>query len=470
MSPDNPLTGANSLPAILGTLRAAQQATVPTYEQRMADLARLRSAFVAHLPALVAAMDTDFGRRSRHESLLTDGMTVLSEIDHTRKQLRAWMRPRGGWADLIYWPARIQIRYQPLGVIGIIAPWNYPVNLSLVPLVAAIAAGNHVMLKPSEHTPRTSEALALLLREVFPADRVTTILGGADVAAEFAGLPFDHLFFTGSTAVGKMVMASAAKNLTPVTLELGGKSPAIVAPDYPIQIAAERISAGKWINAGQTCIASDYVLLPPERIEAFVAAMRRYVENAYPDLPANPDFSSVISERQHARLLGYLADARQKGATIIALAPSDPAKRVLAPTLVLNATDEMAVLQEEIFGPILPLVAIKDVDAAIAYINARPRPLALYHFDHDAARIERVLNHTVAGGVSVNETLFHIAQSKLPFGGVGPSGMGRYHARDGFLAFSHQKGVLYQARFSSLQLMRPPYRRLADSLVKLLTR
>jgi coniferyl-aldehyde dehydrogenase len=460
----------DALAGLLARQRAAHAARVPDLTQRLDDLARLRTAFKALLPRFADAMSADFGRRSKHESLLSDGMTVLNEIDHTRAALRKWVRPTHAKADWLFWPARAEVRYQPLGVVGIISPWNYPVNLALMPLIAALGAGNHVMLKPSEHTPRTSALLAELLASVFPEERVATVLGDADVAARFAALPFDHLFFTGSTEVGRRVMAAAAPNLTPVTLELGGKSPAIVAPGYPLATAVDRIAAGKWLNAGQTCIAPDYVLVPRADVDAFVAAMREYVARGYPQLAQGADFSSVASERQHARLVRLLDEARATGAQVIELATGDPARRVLPPTLVLGARDDIGLMRDEIFGPVLPVVGVDSVDDAIAYVNARPRPLALYHFDHDRARTERVLEQTVAGGVSVNETVMHIAQAELPFGGVGPSGIGHYHGHQGFLTFSKQKPVLYQARFSSLSMMRPPYGRLADWLLRFLTR
>ncbi len=461
---------AQDLNATLARLRAAQQQSVPDYRQRMDDLGRLRSAFKARLDDFASAMSADFGRRSRHESLLSDGMTVLQDIDHLRRHLRGWMRSKRAFADWLFWPARTEIRYQPLGVVGIIAPWNYPVNLALMPLAAAIAAGNHVMLKPSEHTPRTSDLLKALLDEVFPADRVASVLGGADIAAAFAALPLDHLLFTGSTAVGRKVMAAAAQNLTPVTLELGGKSPVILAPGYSVATAVGRIAAGKFLNAGQTCIAPDYVLLSKDSIPAFVQEMQKYISQGYANLAANPDYSSIVNDGQYRRLAGYVEQARAAGAEVIELAPGDASKRVLAPTLVVNPPENLALMQDEIFGPILPLIAVDSVDAAIDYINARPRPLALYHFDNDSVRTERVLQRTIAGGVSVNDTVLHFVQSRLPFGGVGPSGIGHYHGHEGFLTFSKQKPVLYQARFSSMVLMRPPYRGVADFLLKFLTR
>jgi coniferyl-aldehyde dehydrogenase len=466
---DAPAAAIN-LNSMLARLGAAHKTQTPDYAQRMDDLARLRAAYRSRIEEFAQAMSADFGRRSRHESLLSDGMTVLNEIDHTRANLRRWMTPKRAAADWLFFPARTEVRCQPLGVVGVIAPWNYPVNLALNPLVAAIGAGNHVMLKPSEHTPRTSELLKDLLANVFPDDRVASVLGGSDVAAAFAALPFDHLFFTGSTAVGRKVMAAAAPNLTPVTLELGGKSPVIIAPGYPLATAVDRIAAGKFLNAGQTCIAPDYVLLPKASIPAFVDEMRKYISQRYGDLAANPDYSSIVNAGQYARLKSYLDQAQAAGAQVIELAPGDAGQRVLPPTLVLDARDDLALMQEEIFGPILPLVAAESVDAAIDYINARPRPLSLYHFDNDKARIERVLERTIAGGVGINDTVMHFAQSELPFGGIGPSGMGHYHGHDGFLAFSKQKPVLYQARWTSMKFMRPPYRGVADFLVKFLTR
>lgn len=467
-------TPVSDLAPTLERLRRAQAAKVPDFAQRRDDLRRLRSVFKARMDEMVGAVNADFGGRSRHETLLTDAMTVLAEIDHTLRHLRRWMRPQRKSVDWLFLPARAQVRFQPLGVIGVISPWNYPVNLALIPLVSAIAAGNHVYLKPSEHVPRTSAFLASLLAEVFPADRVAVALGGADVASAFSALPFDHLFFTGSTAVGRHVMAAAAPNLTPVTLELGGKSPAILAPGYPLDTAAARIATGKWLNAGQTCIAPDYVLLPRQSRDAFAQALRSEVGARYPQLDANPDYTRIVNEGQYRRLRALLDEAREKGATVLPLREIDPAKadaeRLIAPTLVLDPPADSRLMREEIFGPILPLVGCDSVDAAIDYVNARERPLALYHFDLDRARIERVLDRTIAGGVCVNDTILHIAQSNLPFGGIGPSGMGAYHGHEGFLALSKRKPVFYQSRLSSMALFKPPYRGLADRLAKFLTR
>ena len=467
-------TPIDQLAPTLQALRAAQATQVPDFAQRRDDLRRLRAAFKAGLPAMCAAMNADFGNRSRHETLLADGMTVLREIDDLLRHLRRWMRPRRAPLDWLFLPGRSQIRIQPLGVVGVISPWNYPVNLALLPLATAIAAGNHVYLKPSEHTAHTSQWLRELLAGVFPPERVAVALGGADVAGAFAALPFDHLFFTGSTAVGRKVMAAAAPNLTPVTLELGGKSPCIVADGYPPDVAAARIATGKWLNAGQTCIAPDYLLVSAAQRDALVAALRKEIAARYPRIEGNADYTCIINDDQYRRLRGLLDEARELGASVVELAEVDAmrgeAERRIAPTLVLDPPEHSRLMREEIFGPILPIVSVPDVDAAIAYINARERPLALYHFDHDRQRTERVLQGTHAGGVTINDTVLHIAQAGLPFGGIGPSGMGHYHGQFGFLAFSKQKPVFRQSRLSAMALFKPPYGKLADTLIRFLTR
>ena len=461
------------LSALLERQRKAWSANPPDRAQRMADLAALREAVVRRMPALVAAMQADFGHRSRHESLISDGVIVLQEIDHVRKHLKRWMRPKRRFADWLFWPARTELQYRAVGVVGIISPWNYPVNLGLVPLVTAIAAGNHVMLKPSEHTPHTAKALTELFADVFPPERVSVVEGDAELAARFAALPFDHLFFTGSTAVGRKVMAAAAPNLTPLTLELGGKSPAIIAADYPIETAAARIAAGKLFNAGQTCIAPDYVLVPRAKRDALVDALRQCVERSYPDFSQNQDFTSIINEGHFNRLRGMIDEARASGARIISLpndAAHDPARRRFAPTLVLDAPLDSRLMQEEIFGPVLPLVPYDDLDQALQLIAALPRPLALYHFDHDRKRTRRVIAAQLAGGVNVNDCLLQFGQTHLPFGGIGPSGMGQYHGHAGFLAMSKQLPIMYQSRWPSWALMRPPYGKLAERLIGWLVR
>ncbi|MFT4179317.1 MAG: coniferyl aldehyde dehydrogenase [Thermomonas sp.] len=452
-------TPVSDLAPTLQRLRDAWQARKPDYAQRRNDLQRLRNALKRRLDEMADAIAADFGHRSKDESRIADGMTVLNDIDHLLKHLRSWMKPRRvgvGWRFL---PARAQVRPVPLGVVGVIAPWNYPVNLALIPLATAIAAGNHVYLKPSEHTPRSSAFLRDLLAEVFPPQRVAVATGGADVGAAFAALPFDHLVFTGSTAVGRKVMAAAAPNLTPLTLELGGKSPAIIADDYPIEKAAARLATGKWFNCGQTCIAPDYVLVPARKRNALVQALRAEVHARFgSDFSNTNDYTRIVNDGQYARLQGYLDDAQQRGIDTITLAGSaDPSQRLLPPTLLLEPGDDAKVMQEEIFGPLLPIKRYATLDEAIAYINAHDRPLALYPFSHSKATVEKILHETVAGGVSVNDTLFHFAIGNLPFGGVGASGMGAYHARAGFDAMSKQLPILWQARRTGSDLLKPPY-------------
>ena len=454
----------------LDRLRAAWQAGKPDAGQRRDDLRRLRDALKRRLDEMAAAISADFGHRAKAESLIADGMTVLNEIDHLRRHLRGWMKPGRAGVGWRFLPARAEIRVEPVGVVGVIAPWNYPVNLALVPLATAIAAGNHVYLKPSEHTPRTSAFLRELLAEVFPGDRVAVAEGGAEVGAAFAALPFDHLVFTGSTAVGRKVMAAAAPNLTPLTLELGGKSPAIVCGDYPVEQAAARLATGKWFNGGQTCIAPDYVLVPADRRDALVDALRAEVQARYGANFENAnDYTRVINDGQYARLQGYVDDARARGLEVIQLGAADPAQRLLPPTVLLDPGEDARVMQEEIFGPILPVKSYRTLDEAIAYVNAHDRPLALYPFSHDRADIEKILRATLAGGVSVNDALFHFAVSALPFGGIGPSGMGAYHGRAGFDAMSKQLPILWQAKRSGGDLLKPPYSK-AKWLIDLIVR
>ncbi|MGO1073679.1 coniferyl aldehyde dehydrogenase [Lysobacter sp. CA199] len=468
-----PGTPIADLAPILQTLRKAWFARRPDYAQRRDDLQRLRAALKARMDEMTQALDADFGGRSRHESLLGEGMTVFTEIDHILKHLRRWMRAQRRASGWRLWPAKAEVRYVPLGVVGVIAPWNYPVSLALVPLATAIAAGNHVYLKPSEHTPRTTEFLRSLLAQVFPPERVAVATGGGEVGAAFAALPLDHLFFTGSTAVGRKVMAAAARNLTPVTLELGGKSPAVIGMDAPMAQLVGRLATGKFYNAGQTCIAPDYVLVPQSRRDELVQALREEVARRYPHIDGSADYTRIINQAQYRRLRDYLDDARARGLEVIELAvPQDAARaeaeRLLPPTLVLEPGDEAMIMGEEIFGPILVVKSYRDLDDAIAYINARDRPLALYHFSKNKAETEHLLANVVAGGVCVNETLFHYVCNDLPFGGVGASGMGAYHGREGFLSLSKAMPVLHQRGLPLSDKIKPPYRGLADRVVKLL--
>jgi coniferyl-aldehyde dehydrogenase len=463
--------------AALEGLYAQQRAafagdSYPSLAARDARLARLAGLLREHAAALAAAVSRDFGNRSVHETQLLELFPTLQAIRHARRHLRTWMRPARRGVTVWFKPGRARIESQPLGVVGIIAPWNYPISLAIEPLAGALAAGNRAMVKLSEFAPATSALLAELVAATFAPAEVAVVQGDATVAGAFARLPFDHLLFTGSTRVGASVMRAAADLLTPVTLELGGKSPALVAPDYPLPHAVARILAGKCLNAGQTCIAPDYALVPAERVDEFVALARQEFAASYPDWRTTPDYTSVVNARHFERLIGYLEDARAKGAVIVPLAAGEPDResRRIPATILLNVRDGMQVMRDEIFGPLLPLVPYRDLGEAIAYINARPRPLSLCCFDRNRARTERVLRETVSGGVTVNDALLHYAQPGLPFGGVGPSGMGRYHGREGFDAFSHRKAVFVQSRWNGMALFKPPYGRRFEAIVRLLLR
>lgn len=426
--------------------------------QRLQWLKGLRRMLLEHQSALIAAIDQDFGGRSADETLLAELMPSVQGIRHAERHLAGWMKPVRRRVGLAFQPASARVLYQPLGVVGIIVPWNYPLFLAMGPLTAALAAGNRVMLKLSEATPATGELLKHLLGEVFPEDLVSVVLGEAEVGEAFSRLPFDHLLFTGATSIGRHVMAAAAQNLTPVTLELGGKSPAIVSASVPLAHAAERIAFGKTLNAGQTCVAPDYVLVPRARLDGFVEAYRQAVLRFYPQVRGNPDYSAIINARHLARLEHYLADAHDKGATVLDLYPGEEREgRRLPPQVLLQVDDTMQVMQDEIFGPLLPVVPYDSLAEALAYVARRPRPLALYYFGYERGEQQRVLEQSHSGGVCLNDTLLHVAQDDLPFGGVGPSGMGNYHGHEGFRTFSHARAVFAKQRVNAARLIYPPY-------------
>lgn len=455
-----------ALEPLLAAQRAAYRANpMPSAEQRRAWLKALRELILGEKQALIEAVSRDFSNRAAEETLLAEIMPSLHGIDYASKRLGRWMKPSRRSVGLAFQPAAAKVVYQPLGVVGVIVPWNYPLYLAFGPLIGALAAGNRVMIKMSESTPATSQLVKELLARIFPEEMVAVVLGEAEVGQAFSRLPFDHLLFTGATSIGKHVMRAAAENLVPVTLELGGKSPAIVSADVPLADAAERIAFGKTMNAGQTCVAPDYVLVPQDRLEGFVAAYRAAVQRFYPKLENNPDYTAIINERQLGRLKGYIADAEAKGGQLVPLFPGDQGRR-LAHSLVLNVSDEMKLMQEEIFGPLLPVVPYQRLDEAFAYINDRPRPLALYYFGYDKGEQQRVLHETHSGGVCLNDTLLHVAQDDMPFGGVGPSGMGHYHGHEGFLTFSKAKGVLIKQRFNAARLIYPPYGTTIQKLIQ----
>lgn len=450
---------------------------------RRERLLRMQKMLHEHTATLAAAVQADFGVRSPRLTEVVDLLVLRTLLSHLLSHLQRWMRPQRVRTPFYLWPARARILRQPLGVVGVIAPWNYPIQLSLAPVITALAAGNRVMLKPSELTPHTSAQLGLLLAQFFTPEEVGVVQCDAQMASAFAALPFDHLFFTGSTTVGRKVALAAAANLTPTTLELGGKSPCIIDPSCDVQSAALKIAHGKLLNAGQTCIAPDYVLLPHGREAEFAEAYRAAVARLFPRIAGNPDYASIISPCHLARLKSLLQQAQSQGAQVCHMdsAPGaaaaqgaatldGPTSRQMAPTLVLGATQDMALMQEEIFGPVLPVVAYQRLEDAIAHINAGPRPLALYWFGQNAAARAEVLHRTVSGGVSVNDTLMHAAHDGLPFGGVGASGWGAYHGEAGFLRFCHQKSVLLQSRWSLGGLLYPPYNARFDRVMRLLRR
>ena len=443
----------------------------PDMRSRRDCLERIAELVQRHEGALVEAVDRDFGHRSAHETRLAELYIVAAEARHAIRRLPRWMKPRRVATPWHLLPARASIIRQPLGVVGVISPWNYPVQLALAPVIAALAAGNRVMLKPSELTPATSALLAELVRASFRDDEFAVVLGDASIGQAFAALPFDHLFFTGSTAVGRRVALAAAANLTPVTLELGGKSPVIFDDHADLDAAIPRMIVGKLLNAGQTCIAPDYALVPTSRLDAFVETAQRSVRALYPNIAANPDYSSIVNPRHYARLIALLEDARSKGARIIALGSENAASsypRRLPPTLVANVRDDMDVMREEIFGPLLPVETYTTLDEAIAKLNRRPHPLAMYWFGDNPHRRARLLHETLAGGLTVNDTLWHFAHEGLPFGGVGASGTGVYHGEYGFATFSATKPVYVQSRYAPSRLLYPPYGRTFERVLSLL--
>ena len=433
---------------------------MPELETRRDRLQRLLKGLEEREEAFTQAISTDFGQRSAFETANYDITVTLADIKYQIRNLARWMRIRKRSVPLHLMPGRARIVPQPLGVVGVISPWNFPVFLSLSPVAGAIAAGNRVMLKPSEWTPKTSTLLAELASEAFEPDEFAVFEGGIETGRAFSELPFDHLLFTGSTRVAKEVSNSAAKNLTPLTLELGGKSPALVCPGANLKRAAERIVFGKLANAGQICIAPDYVFVERAKFHDFIELLQTFIKKAYPRLNNNPDYTSIISSDHFSRLNRMIEEAREDGAEIISINPDgetlEPSARKIPPTLILRPNPKLSVMQEEIFGPILPVLSYEKIEEAIEFVQHRARPLALYLFTEKAIERERILRETVSGGVAVNEVLFHCVCETLPFGGVGASGMGSYHGQAGFDTFSHLKPVFIQPRFNFNFFLVPP--------------
>ena len=436
-------------------------------KERIAQLLTLKNALLSYQESLVDALNQDYGQRPKQDTLIADIMPCVVNINYTIKRLKKWMKPQRRHAGLLLAPAKVEVHYQPLGVIGIMVPWNFPVMLSIGPLITALAAGNRVMIKLSEFTPFTNQIIKEMLSSAFTEDTVACIEGEATIAAKFSSLPFDHLIFTGSTAVGRHVMRAAADNLTPVTLELGGKSPVIIAPDMPIATAVERLIFGKCLNAGQICVAPDYIFCPKDKVEEFISSYQKLFQKMYKNNNGIQDYAHVINENQHNRLLSWLDDAISKGAQVVSANGEeiDRSSRELATQLVTATTDDMLIMQQEIFGPILPIIGYENISESVDYINQRPRPLALYIMSFDENTQQQLLSQTHSGGVCINETIFHVAADDAPFGGIGDSGMGQYHGKEGFLTFSKAKTVLSRGKLNVGKLIHPPYGKIIQKLM-----
>ncbi|HWX70840.1 MAG TPA: coniferyl aldehyde dehydrogenase [Steroidobacteraceae bacterium] len=459
--------------ALLLQRHACAADPVPGYRERRADLARLRRFIVENREALIEAVNRDYGSRSRHETLFAEVVPVLDGIRHAQRHVHKWMRPQRRSVDLRLFPgARNRVVPQPLGVVGLIVPWNFPINLTFSALTSIFAAGNRALVKLSENSRHLAALLIERLPRYFPTEKLAVFDETGGVGVEFSRLPLDHLLFTGSTQTGRSVMAAAAANLCPVTLELGGKSPALVCEDFPLRTAAQRILFVKLLNAGQICTTVDYLWLPRRRIAEFIEHARQIATARYPSIES-ADYTAIIDAPAFERLTHAIEEARVRGAQVLQLLPGKPwdaATRKIAPHLVLDPPPDCELMQREIFGPVLPVLGYEQIEEAVRFINARPRPLAFYPFSRKRARISYLLEQVMSGGVSVNDALWHVGQHDLPFGGVGASGMGHYHGVDGFLTFSKLRPVFYQAPFSGMRLLWPPFGALADRVLDFLTR
>jgi coniferyl-aldehyde dehydrogenase len=466
LRPNEPSAAEARMQAILELQRKAHlKDGAPSAEKRIEWLDRAIALLVGHKEAIADALREDFGHRSVHASLFTDVSGSIGPLKHAKANLKSWMKRekrKVSPAILGLFGAKAYIDYQPKGVVGVISPWNFPFNLTFTPLAGIFAAGNRVMIKPSEFTPRSSELMERMFRSAFDESEVAVFTGGPDVGGAFSRLAFDHLLFTGATSIAYHVMRAAAENLVPLTLELGGKSPVIVGNTADMKLTATRVMMGKTMNAGQICLAPDYVMVPKDKAKDFVSAADGAVRTMFPTIKDNPDYTSVVNQRHYDRLQGYLDDAKAKGAEIVELNPAKEDFRQqpfhkIPPIIVLNPTDDMKIMKDEIFGPLLPVKTYEKVEEAIEYVNGHPRPLGLYYFGQDQAEQDRVLTRTTSGGVSVNDVVMHVAMEDLPFGGIGPSGMGSYHGIDGFRTFSHAKAVFSQTKMDVTAMMRPPY-------------
>ncbi len=448
---------------------AYQRYPMPTAKERIERLARLKTVLVKYQNQIVTAISQDYGNRAAAETKIGELLTCVEQIKYYSKHLTQWMKPSKRHVSLIHQPAKAWVQYQPLGVIGIIAPWNYPLLLSVGPLICALAAGNHAMIKVSSASSHFGLLLKDMMSEIFPRELVAVVNGGGPISDAFSHLAFDKIIFTGSTTIGKTVMAAASENLVPVILELGGKSPAVVHPSVDLFDVAQRVAFGKLWNAGQTCVAPDYLFLPRGKVDEFVSQYRQVVTAMYPSLSHNPDYTSIVNDKQYRRIQGYLEDAIQQGANLIEINPSHEDVdhvRKIAPTLVCNVTPQMQIMQNEIFGPVLPIIEYDQIDDVIEFINQRPRPLALYYFDFDQARADYVAQRTHSGHFGQNAVLTHVAQDDLPFGGVGASGMGKYHGPEGFFNLSHERSVMSIPKLFNLKFIMPPFNKAAHNLLE----
>tara|TARA_R110002110_G_scaffold333755_2_gene544495 strand:+ start:59779 stop:61239 length:1461 start_codon:yes stop_codon:yes gene_type:complete len=446
-------------------------------ETRIDRLERGIDVVLKYQDRIVEALNADFSCRARQVSLLTDVAASVTPMKHARKHLRKWMRPqrRPTMFPLNLLGGRSRIEYQPLGVVGVISPWNFPVNLTFGPLAGILAAGNRALIKPSEFTPATSEVMAEMVAEAWDEKEVAIFTGGPEVGQAFSALPFDHLLFTGATSVARHIMTAAARNLVPVTLELGGKSPVIVSRSANLEQSLERIMLGKTLNAGQICLAPDYLMVPEEKLQDVIAAAEKAVTAMYPTILGNPEYTAVVNERHYERLTGYLREAEERGIRTIAINPAgedfsaQQGSRKIPPTLIPQPAEDLKVMQEELFGPLLPIRTYKDFNETIDYVNANPRPLAAYYFGSDKAEEEAVLKRTTSGGACINDVIMHVMQEELPFGGVGPSGMGAYHGESGFRTFSHAKSIYRQAGINVGKLggMLPPYGKATEKTISM---
>ncbi|KRG68342.1 coniferyl aldehyde dehydrogenase [Pseudoxanthomonas dokdonensis] len=445
----------------------------PSHEQRVADLKQMVRLVADNRDALIEAVNQDYGCRSRFETGFAEIAVTLDGLQEAIKHLKRWMKPQKRHVDPMRLPlARARLLPQPVGVVGVVVPWNFPIAMVFHPLTSIFAAGNTAMVKMSENSNHLAQLLKTLSPKYFPTSKLVFFEDGGGRGPAFTALPFDHIFFTGSPATGKAVMANAARNLTPVTLELGGKSPAIIAPDYDVQTAAKRVIWAKTFNAGQICTNIDYLLMPQDKIEAFAGHAREAFASAYPDIN-NGDYTAIIDQRSHDRLQAALEDARSKGARIVELAPDqtpDASRRIMSPKLVLDVNDDMELMQREIFGPILPIRSYRTREEAAQYINDRPRPLSLYPFTNDKSLAQWYIMNTLSGGVTVNDSILHVSVHTLPFGGIGNSGMGHYHGVEGFNTFSKLRPILYQGPLRAIDWLSPPYGQRARKVLELMIR